>query len=119
MSKKEYAETIDVARAALWIKTTKAGVPYMSGFLEFNDETKLQVRIFKAESKKSETSPDYFGMASVEEDCEDDELVLEVYENKFQPNTKKSFNKKAAARKQAVKKQRVVEEDVNTDEVPF
>jgi hypothetical protein len=86
-SKKQYDEYVDVARLALWVKETKSGKTFLSGFAELNDGTKINLRIFKAEDKKTETSPDYFGNGSVAEDAVGDEVVLEAYENKYQKKT--------------------------------
>ena len=103
--KKQYPESVDVARVALWLKETKSGKMFLSGFLEFNDETKVNVRIFKSEEKRNENSPDYFGSGSVNEEDEGLEVALDEYVSKFSKKT---------ARKSAPKKSRV-----SADDVPF
>jgi len=92
MSQNTQFSSVDVARVALWLKETKNGKPFLSGFVEFNDNTKVNVRIFKAEEKKSTNSPDYFGSGSVDEEEVGLEISLEEYE-------KRTFNqqKKPAA----------------------
>lgn len=92
-SKKQYAESVDVARLALWVKETKSGKAFLSGFAELNDGTKINLRIFKAEQKNTETSPDYFGNGSVTEDEVGSEVTLEEYENKFQKKQAKPARK--------------------------
>lgn len=79
MSNKKYPEYVDVARLAFWIKESKSGTPFLSGFVEFADGTKVNCRLFKATEKRTDKSPDYFGSASVEEDSVGEEIVLEEY----------------------------------------
>jgi hypothetical protein len=97
MSTKQYEENIDVARLAFWIKQTKNGKSFLSGFAEFEDGTKINLRIFKSDDKRNENSPDYFGKASVAESIIGEELALEEYEGDKRatkkPEAKKSTKK--------------------------
>jgi len=97
MSKKQYAESIDVCRLAFWIKETKNGNTFLSGFAEFNDGTKVNLRVFKADEKKNENSPDYFGKGSVEEGEEGCEVTLDEYENKYSKKQSKPARKQRKA----------------------
>ena len=103
-ARKQYEESIDVARLALWIKETKNGRAFLSGFAEFEDGTKVNLRIFKAEEKRNENSPDYFGKGSVVESIIGEEVALEEYDAD-------SRVRKPAAKKSVAKKSRKVEED--------
>lgn len=94
---KQYEENIDVARLAFWIKETKNGKSFLSGFAEFEDGTKVNLRVFKSDEKRNENSPDYFGKGSVAESVVGETLALDEYEAD-------SRTRKPAAKKQAPRK---------------
>ena len=111
MAKKQYAETVDVARLAFWIKETKNGKMFLSGFAELQDGTKINLRVFKAEEKRNENSPDYFGSGSVNEEDEGLEVCLDEYEKReFKKSNRKSSTKQLRNKRNA---------EADVDDVPF
>lgn len=107
MSRKQYEESIDVARLALWIKETKTGKPFLSGFAEFEDGTKVSLRIFKADEKRNENSPDYFGKASVVESIVGESLALDEYEGDSRVQKKPAKKSGTKSRKQQLNEEEI------------
>lgn len=96
---KQQTEYVDVARLAFWSKTSKSGTPFLSGFIEFADGSKVNCRLFKAQEKRNENSPDFFGSGSVPEDDVSLDITLDEYERQEKKPAKKQPAKTKRTRK--------------------
>jgi hypothetical protein len=67
----DYPEQFDIGRVNLWVKDSKKGDKFLSGFVEFfqpdGSVVKVSLRAFK-NNKRNERSADFFGSASIDVD---------------------------------------------------
>lgn len=93
----------DQEAGALWLKKSKAGASYLSGYVLDENKQKIQLVVFKNNFKKAgESSPDY-----------------RIYhsEQKTSGGDSQSANNAPSARKEAPQSPEVVEDAA--DDIPF
>lgn len=92
----------DLEKGALWLKKSKAGADFLSGYITDENNNKVNIVVFKNGYKKSgESSPDY-----------------RIY---LSDNQAQSTGSPTATNQQRTKTEQKTQEDSseNTDDIPF
>lgn len=67
-------------KGALWLKTAKSGIKYMSGEFEWKGE-KFKIAVFKNTKKQKETHPDYNVAVEVKGEAPQVKQTKEVFQD--------------------------------------